>query len=46
MSQEQIDNAVVAIEPREGEETLRTGDVLSTIDKYGDEVSHACAMAS
>jgi hypothetical protein len=39
LSQEQIDNAVVAFEPREGEETLRTEDILSTIEKYGDEVS-------
>jgi hypothetical protein len=40
LSQEQIDNAVVAFEPREGEETLRTEDILSTIEKYGDEVSN------
>lgn len=41
LSSEQIDNAVVALEPRQGEEVLRTEDILATIEKYGDEVSTA-----
>ncbi|KAJ9127820.1 hypothetical protein QFC24_000104 [Naganishia onofrii] len=39
LSAEQIDNAVVALEPRKGEETLRTEDILSSIERYGDEIA-------
>ncbi|KAJ9125145.1 hypothetical protein QFC22_000099 [Naganishia vaughanmartiniae] len=37
LSPQQIDNAVVALEPREGEDTLRTEDILARIEEYGDE---------
>ena len=44
LSAEQIDNAVVALEPRKGEETLRTEDILSSIERYGDEVSERALL--
>ncbi|KAJ9102951.1 hypothetical protein QFC19_004507 [Naganishia cerealis] len=39
LSPEQIDNAVVALTPRDGEETLHTEDILASIQKYGDEIA-------
>lgn len=39
LSKEQIDNAIIPLEPREGEETLRTEDILKTLDEHKDEVS-------
>ncbi|KAJ9108770.1 hypothetical protein QFC21_000090 [Naganishia friedmannii] len=39
LSPEQIDNAVIALEPRQGEETLRTEDILSSIEQYGEEAT-------
>ncbi len=38
MLPEQIDNAIIAIGPREGEDTLRTEDILAAIEKEGDQV--------
>lgn len=46
LSQEQIDNAVIALEPREGEDILRTEDIVASIQKYGDEVSRAPCMSA
>lgn len=42
LSVEQIEDAIVPLSPRPGEETLRTEDILSTLDKYGDSVSPPC----
>ena len=38
LSKDQIANAVIALEPREGEETLRTEDILAVLDENKDEV--------
>lgn len=38
LSQNQIDNAIIALEPREGEDTLRTEDILRVLDDHKDEV--------
>lgn len=43
LSQDQIDHAVVALAPREGEDILRTEDIVASIRKYGEEVSFARA---
>jgi hypothetical protein len=39
LSEEQINDAVIALEPREGEDTLRTEDILKVLDQNKDEVS-------
>jgi kynureninase len=39
LSPEQIENAIIAIGPREGEDVLRTEDIIDRIDQEGDEVS-------
>jgi len=38
LSKDQIDNAIIALEPREGEDTLRTEDILKVLDENKDEV--------
>lgn len=38
LSQDQIDNAVIALSPRQGEDILRTEDILKVLDQYKDEV--------
>lgn len=43
LSPEQIDNAIVALSPREGEDCLRTEDIIDVIGKHGDEVSQTRA---
>lgn len=39
LSPEQVDNAVIALEPREGEDTLRTEDILNTLEQHRDEIA-------
>ncbi|ORX35949.1 kynureninase [Kockovaella imperatae] len=39
LSQEQIDNSIIALAPRKGEDILRTEDVIETIQKHGDEIA-------
>lgn len=39
LSQDQIDNAIIALSPREGEDTLRTEDILQVLEENKDEVS-------
>jgi kynureninase len=39
LSQEQIDNAIVPLSVRPGEDHLRTEDILSTLQELGDEVA-------
>ena len=41
LSPEQIESAILAITPREGEDILRTEDIIDRIDQEGDEVSGA-----
>jgi kynureninase len=33
------DEAIIELEPREGEDTLRTEDILSEIDRHGDQLA-------
>jgi kynureninase len=44
LSPEQIENAVIALEPREGEDTFRTEDILQVIEDNKDEVSGRCGQ--
>lgn len=46
LSPEQIGNAIVALSPREGEDCLRTEDILKVIEEHGDEVSLIIAARS
>ncbi|BEI91963.1 uncharacterized protein CcaverHIS019_0407830 [Cutaneotrichosporon cavernicola] len=39
LSDEQIENAILAVEPREGEELLRTVDILKVIEDNKDEIA-------
>lgn len=39
LSKEQIDNAIIALEPRQGEDTFRTEDILKVIEENGDEIA-------
>ncbi|TXT11238.1 hypothetical protein VHUM_01989 [Vanrija humicola] len=39
LSPEQIKDAIIPLSPREGEETLRTEDILDVLDKNGDEIA-------
>ena len=39
LSPEQIENAIIAVEPREGEDTFRMEDILKVIEDNKDEVS-------
>jgi len=39
LSQDQIDNAIIALSPREGEDTLRTEDIIQVLEDNKDEVS-------
>ncbi|WWD17989.1 kynureninase [Kwoniella shandongensis] len=39
LSQEQIDNAVIGLSPREGEETLRTEDILKVLEDNKDTIA-------
>lgn len=41
LSPEQIEDAVVPLTPRAGEETLQTEDILATLEKHRDEVGSA-----
>lgn len=34
-----VDNDLLLLKPRKGEDTLRTDDILSTIDQYADELA-------
>lgn len=36
------DEAVITVEPRAGESTLRTEDILETIEEHGDELALVC----
>lgn len=46
LSPEQIDSAVIALEPRKGEDAFRTEDILKVLDDNKDEVSEALRDAS
>ncbi|OCF73607.1 kynureninase [Kwoniella mangroviensis CBS 8886] len=39
LSQQQIDEAIIGLEPREGEDTLRTEDILRVIEENKDTIS-------
>jgi kynureninase len=39
LSQDQIDNAIIALSPREGEDTLRTEDIIQVLEDNKNEVS-------
>jgi kynureninase len=38
LSQDQIDDAIIALSPREGEDTLRTEDILQVLEENKNEV--------
>ncbi|WWC66593.1 kynureninase [Kwoniella pini CBS 10737] len=39
LSPQQIDEAIIGLEPREGEDTLRTEDILKVIEENQDEIA-------
>ncbi|RXK42510.1 kynureninase [Tremella mesenterica] len=39
LSEEQIQSSIIPLSPRPGEVTLRTSDILSTIEKHKDEIA-------
>lgn len=41
LSQQQIDEAIIPLSPREGEDTLRTEDILKVLEENRESVSEA-----